>query len=176
MIHPDPDPDTPIPIGPTPKGQARLLLKQCVVFIVRQEATEIVVAIFLVAIPLLTELLRVFTLKPETPSRLNFSHLQSVAFIFHCISADCHCLSPHLLDNPTLSHAIYNVNTKNKKIITNREGAGSLPGRSSGQASAGEMLPGSFTRTIPRVIVNREARTPNVPRGAERPEELTRTI
>jgi len=60
--------------------------------------------------------------------------------------------------------------------LSNREGAGSLPGRSSGQASAGEMLPGSFTRTIPRVIVNREARTPNAPRGAERPEELTRTI
>ena len=44
--------------------------------------------------------------------------------------------------------------------LSNREGAGSLPGRSSGQASAGEMLPGSFTRTISRVIVNREARTP----------------
>jgi hypothetical protein len=68
-------------------------------------------------------------LKPETPSRLNFSHLQSVAFIFHCISADCHCLSPHLLDNPTLSHAIYNVNTKNKKIITNREGWAGATGR-----------------------------------------------
>ena len=29
MIYPDPDPDTPIPIGPTPKGQARLFTPSC---------------------------------------------------------------------------------------------------------------------------------------------------